>query len=228
MHSHVLHPVVYLFQFFPIAFSALFPLINPIGSAIIFLGLVGPADAVVYKRLARKIALLTVVFLVTVDLVGSLILTFFGISLPVVEVAGGLVLSSMGWRLLNEPDRPEAEPATQVPNSLKALDSRAFYPFTFPLTAGPATVVVTLTLAAHAEQPLLIDSIFSQLGFFIAIIVLCAMVYFAYAYAPQISRKVSRQTIRGVLRIISFILLAIGVQIFWRGAEELLQQAFPR
>lgn len=227
MRAHILHPIVYLIRFFPIALSALFPLINPIGSAVIFLGLVGPADAVVYKRLARKVALLTVLFLVGVDLVGSLVLAFFGISLPVVEVAGGLVLSSMGWRLLSEPDAPDFAPTAQMPNSLHELDSKVFYPFTFPLTAGPGTVVVTLTLAAHAEQPVLIASIFSQIGFFLAIIALCALVYFAYAYAPQISRKISRQTIRGILRIIAFILLAIGVQIFWRGAEELLHQAFP-
>ncbi len=228
MHTSALHSLVHLFEFFPIAFSALLPLINPLGSAIIFLGLVGPADSVVYKRLARRIAVLTVLFLMTVDLVGSLVLTFFGISLPVVEVAGGLVLASMGWRLLNEPDRSVQEPATEAPHSLADLDSRIFYPFTFPITAGPGTVVVTLTLAAHAEQPVLLDGVFNQIGLFLAIAVLCLFVYFAYAYAPTLTRKVSQQTVHGVLRIISFLLLAIGVQIFWRGAEALLLEAFPR
>ncbi len=228
MHNRILPSLVHLFEFFPIAFSALFPLINPLGSAIIFLGIVGPADAVVYKRLARRIAFRTVLFLIAVDLVGALVLTFFGISLPVIEVAGGLVLASMGWQLLNQPDVEIPEPTAQLSNSLQVLDSKVFYPFTFPLTAGPATVVVTLTLAAHAEQPMSLESIFNQLGMFLAIVVLCVMVYFAYAYAPAISRKISRQTIHGILRIIAFILLAIGVQIFWRGAETLLHQAFPR
>lgn len=228
MSRPLFHPLIYLFEIFPIAFSALFPLINPLGSAIIFLGLVGSADGIVYKRLARKIALLTTLFLVAVDLVGSFVLTFFGISLPVIQVAGGLVLASMGWRLLNGPDPPEQASTSRPANSLKELDSRAFYPYTFPLTAGPGTVVVTLTLAAHAQKPVLIESLFSQMGLFLAIAFLCVLVYFAYAYAPQLARKVSPQTIHGVLRIISFILLAIGVQIFWRGAEELLHQAFPR
>lgn len=228
MQRSIFHSVVYMFRFFPIAFSALLPLINPLGSALIFLGLAGPADQIVYKRLARKIAFLTVLFLMAVDLVGSLVLTFFGVSLPVVEVAGGLVLASMGWKLLNEPDRPAQQPATEQPHSLEVLDSQAFYPFTFPVTAGPGTVVVTLTLAAHAEQPVLIDSVFSQIGFFLAICAVCLLVYFAYAYAPTITRKISQQTVQGILRIISFMLLAIGVQIFWRGAETLLQTAFPR
>ncbi len=227
MNTRILHSMLHIVEFFPIAFSALFPLINPLGSAIIFLGMVGPADHVVYKRLARQIALRTVLFLVAVDLVGAFVLTFFGISLPVIQVAGGLVLASMGWRLLNEPD-VEVQTDSQPATSLQVLDSKVFYPFTFPVTAGPATVVVTLTLAAHAERPIMLDSICNQIGMFLAIVLLCGMVYFAYAYAPVIARKISRQTIHGVLRIIAFILLAIGVQIFWRGAEILLQGAFPR
>jgi multiple antibiotic resistance protein len=211
------------FSYFSIGFSTLFPLINPVGSALIFLGVAGPAEPGVYKRLARKIALITVLFLLTIDFVGSFILSFFGVSLPVVEVAGGLVIASMGWKLLNEPDRPAVESAASpAPASMASLDARVFYPFTFPITAGPGTVVVMLALAAHAEQPTLLDNVFSQLGLFAAILVLCLMVYFCYAYAPTITRKISPQTAHGILRIISFLLLAIGVQIFWRGAEKLL------
>lgn len=227
--AHVLHPLLQLFEFFPVAFTALLPIMNPFGSAILFLGLVGPADRIVYQRLARRIAFRTALFLIAIDLLGALILTFFGISLPVVEVAGGLVLASMGWRMLNRPDSEmHAEHEAREPQSLEALDAKAFYPFTFPLTAGPATVVVTLALAAHAERPITLDGIFDQLGMVLAILLLCALVYFSYAYAPEISRRISPQTIHGVLRIVSFLLLAIGIQIFWRGAVELLHQAFPQ
>lgn len=228
MHAHFIPSPLRLVEFFGIAFSALLPVVNPVGSAVIFLGLVGPADARVYRRLAFRIALYTLLFLVLVDLAGALILTFFGISLPVIQVAGGLVLASMGWKLLNQPEGPDIMESSNPSSSLEVLDSKAFYPFTFPLTAGPGTVVVTLTLAAHAEHPASWDSIVSQLGLFLAIVVMCILVYFAYGYAPALSRKIAPQTIHGILRIISFILLAIGVQIFWRGAEALLQQAFPR
>lgn len=223
MHTGLLHSVLRLAEFFPIAFSALFPLINPFGSALIFLGMVGPADSVVYKRLARQIAVRTIIFLVSVDLVGAVVLTFFGISLPVIQVAGGLVLASMGWQLLNQPDVASTPAGAQTANSLESLDAKVFYPFTFPLTAGPGTVVVTLTLAAHADRPTTLMGLFSQLGLFLAIVVLCLMVYFSYAYAPVISRKINPQTAHGILRIIAFILLAIGVQIFWGGAAVLLK-----
>jgi multiple antibiotic resistance protein len=225
MNARIVPLIVRFFDFFTLGFTALFPLINPLGSAMLFLGVAGPADAIVYRRLARRIALYTVLFLMVVDLAGALVLTFFGLSLPVIQVAGGLVLASLGWNLLNQPDAPDPTQVSRPSSSLEELDSKAFYPFTFPLTAGPGTVVVTLTLAAHAQQPTSIDSIFSQLGLFLAIVVLCTMVYFAYGYAPALARKVSRQTIHGILRIISFILLAIGVQIFWRGAETLLREA---
>jgi multiple antibiotic resistance protein len=225
MHARILPQIIRMVDFFTIAFSALFPLLNPFGSAMLFLGLAGPADAIVYRRLARRIAIYTVLFLMFVDLAGALVLTFFGISLPVIQVAGGLVLASMGWNLLNQPDAPATEQASGHSSSLEELDAKAFYPFTFPLTAGPGSVVVTLTLAAHAEQATSIDSIVSQLGLFLAMVVLCVMIYFAYGYAPAVARKISPQTIHGILRIISFILLAIGVQIFWRGAEVLLREA---
>ena len=84
-----------LAKFFGLAFSALLPVINPLGSALMFLGLVGPADSSVYRNLARKIAISTTLFLVIVELVGTALLAFFGISLPVVQVAGGLVLATM-------------------------------------------------------------------------------------------------------------------------------------
>ena len=96
--------VATLAKFFGFAFSALLPVINPLGSALVFLGLVGHAPASVFRRLARKIAISTTIFLLIVELVGTAILAFFGISLPVVQVAGGLVLATMGWTLLNQQD----------------------------------------------------------------------------------------------------------------------------
>ena len=141
-----------LAKFFALAFSALLPLINPLGSALVLLGLVGDAPASVFRDLARKIAIRTTLFLAVVELVGSALLEFFGISLPVVQVAGGLVLATMGWGLLNQnevkadPDRTAVAEA-----SFGSLEQKVFYPLTFPVTAGPGCIVVMLTLSAHAS-----------------------------------------------------------------------------
>src|SRR6202453_4973289 len=93
-----------LWKSFLLAFSALLPLINPLGSALVFLGLAGEAPPEVFRSLARRIAINNVIFLAVIELLGSAILNFFGISLPIVQLAGGVVIAAMGWRVLNEPD----------------------------------------------------------------------------------------------------------------------------
>ena len=210
---------------FGIAFSALLPLVNPIGSALVFYGLIGAAPPEIYRRLARKIAINTVLFLVVIELIGAALLSFFGVSLPIMEVAGGLVLASMGWSLLNQhgADAHQQEKEDRAPASdIDKLFQQTFYPLTFPITAGPGCIVIMLTLSAHASTHRLIPDLFAHLGVFIAIIVLCVLVYFAYAYAPLITRKISPQTANGIVRIIAFLLLCIGVQIAWNGVSSLV------
>lgn len=207
-----------------IAFSALLPLVNPLGSALVFYGLVGTAPPEVYRRLARRIAINTILFLLVIELIGAALLSFFGVSLPIVEVAGGLVLAAMGWSLLNQQgaEAHQQEKANQAPVSDEKLYQQTFYPLTFPVTAGPGCIVIMLTLTAHASTHSLIPNLLSHLGILIAVIVLCVLVYFAYAYAPLITRKISPQTARGVVRVIAFLLLCIGVQIAWNGVSSLL------
>ncbi len=208
-----------------IAFSALLPLVNPLGSALVFYGVVGTAPPEVYRRLARKIAINTVIFLLIIELVGAAILSFFGVSVGIVEVAGGLVLAAMGWSLLNQQgaNAHQQEKEDQAPPSdIEKLYQQTFYPLTFPITAGPGCIVIMLTLTANASIHGLIPKLLAHLGILIAVIVLCVLVYFAYAYAPLITRKISPQTARGVVRVIAFLLLCIGVQIAWNGVSSLV------
>src|ERR1700733_6528971 len=140
-------------KFFALAFSALLPLINPLGSALVLLGLVGHAPPSIYRDLARKIAIRTTLFLAVVELVGTALLEFFGISLPVVQVAGGLVLAVMGWTLLQQAEPKTSPDQAQVNEvSFESLQEKIFYPLTFPLTAGPGCIVVMLTLSAQASS----------------------------------------------------------------------------
>jgi multiple antibiotic resistance protein len=211
-----------LSRFFALAFSALLPLVNPLGSALVFLGIVGNAPAPVFRDLARKIAISMTLFMLAIELVGSSLLQFFGISLPVVQVAGGLVLASMGWSLLNQQETPG--PARVAEVSSGSLKDRVFYPLTFPVTVGPGSIVVMLTLSAHAsvEQGLL-DNVIAHLGISLALLALSATVFLSYRYAPKITERISPPTAHGILRIIAFVLLCIGVQITWNGLHALLQ-----
>jgi multiple antibiotic resistance protein len=223
-----------LWTFFLLAFSAMLPLINPLGSALVFVGLVGPEPPEVYRSLARKIAINTVIFLSVIEVVGSAILNFFGVSLPIVQVSGGIVIAAIGWSLLNENDahanvkNKQAEMEAQVDAGTRDLEEKAFYPFTFPVTAGPGTLVVMLTLSAHASNPTLSKNVLGHLGIFLAVIVLSALIYLCYAYAPKITTSISESTAHGILRVVAFILLSIGVQIAWNGLSVLLASVLKR
>lgn len=209
-------------QFFGLTFTALLPVINPIGSALVFLGMVGVTDSSVYKSLAGKIAVTTALFLLILDVAGATVLKVFGISLPVVQLAGGLVVAAMGWNLLNQKDASGAhDPAPPAPDP-SSLQRKIFYPFTFPLTAGPGVLVVTLTLSAHASRGKLLHIVFAQAGVISGMILMCVAVFAAYAWAPRITAKVSPSTAHGILRVIAFVLLCIGVQIAWMGLSSLL------
>ncbi len=216
-------------KFFGLAFSALLPLVNPLGSALVFLSLVGNEPPEVYRALARKIAINTTIFLLTIQLVGTALFRFFGISLPVVQVAGGLTLAAMGWNLLNkgEPDKKEKE-VEAGGTSLQSLEQKAFYPFTFPITAGPGCIVVMVTLSAHAPVKGVLPDIAAHAGIVIAVLLLSVAVYFCYSRAPKITSRISQQTAHGVLRVIAFVLLCIGVQITWNGLEVLLKTLLVR
>jgi multiple antibiotic resistance protein len=215
-----------LIKFFGLAFSALLPLISPLSSALMFLGIVGDAPTAVFRRLARKIAVSTTIFLVVVELVGTALLAFFGISLPVVQVSGGLVLAIMGWSLLNQQEAQTSPEKTEAAEAVYgSLDQKVFYPLTFPITAGPGCIVITLTLSAHASSKSILNNVMAHTGILLAIVALSFLVYLCYGYAPKISSRIRPQTAHGILRVIAFVLLCIGVQITWNGLETLLKAA---
>jgi multiple antibiotic resistance protein len=217
-----------LWNSFLIAFSALLPLINPLGSALVFLGVAGEAPPEIFRSLARRIAINNVIFLAICELLGSAILNFFGISLPIVQVAGGIVIAAIGWGVLNEKDsqagaRSKREEAVMRPDeTLQDLEKKVFYPFTFPVTSGPGTLVVLLTLSARFSDPIRLHNILGHLGLFLAIVVLSAIVYICYAYAPRITKAIPPSTAHGILRVVGFIVVCIGVQILWNGLTILL------
>ncbi len=218
-----------LWKFFALGFSALLPVVNPLGSALVFLGLVGNAPIETYRALARKIAINMVIFFAVIELIGSSLLGFFGISLGVMQLAGGIVLAMLGWSLLNQKDSAPSPEKTQevapaiTQYEIASLREKAFYPFTFPITAGPGCIVVMLTLSIHAKHPQLSETIFSYVGLFIATVALATSIYLCYAYAPRIARSISPATAHGILRVIAFILFCIGVQIAWNGVDGLLR-----
>jgi multiple antibiotic resistance protein len=199
--------------------AALFPIVNPVGTAPIFLSLTRGASVGTRALLARRLALNGLMLLVVSMLVGTYILAFFGISLPVVQVAGGLVLTATGWSLLSRPPG-ESDAERTVPPTHRDWLQQSFYPLTLPLTVGPGSISVAVTLGANASGRTGPDySII--LGALLAPAVIALTVYVSYAWAERLERMLGESAINVFLRLSSFILLCIGVQILANGIRAL-------
>ena len=209
-------------KFFALAYTALLPVINPLGSALMFLAVVGSLSKEQYRYLARRVAVSMVLFLLVFEGGGAALLNFFGISLPVVQVAGGFVLAAMGWRILNQNESTNGQ-QTSPTSDVGTLDDKIFFPLTFPISAGPACIVVTLTLSAHASRHELYSSVLGHVGMALAIVALGVTIWLCYVYASRITQKIAPAIIRGTLRVVAFVLLCIGVQIAWNGLQAMVK-----
>jgi len=177
--------------------------------------------------MAKAIAVDSFLLLIASTLVGAYVLDFFGLSIPAVQVAGGIVVCAIAWSLLNKPDAPPALSRTSAAAmAAEDLRQRAFYPLTMPLTVGPGAISVALTLGANPERGVRSLAI-TALGHALGILIVAVSVYLCYRYADRILRKLGPTGTSVVIRLSAFILLCIGVQISWNGTHALLASAFP-
>jgi len=202
--------------------TALFPIVNPLGGAPIFLSLTHYYSAEQRRILSRRIALNSFVLIVASYFIGTHILAFFGISLPVVQIGGGLVVVSTGWAMLKQKDEDTTK--NDVHRSVDAHDlfTKAFYPLTLPLTVGPGSISVAITLGAnepHTDHRI----VFSMIGAVIGAVLIAASVYLCYAFADRLAAALGATAMSVIMRLSSFLLVCIGVQIMWNGVSALLK-----
>jgi multiple antibiotic resistance protein len=198
--------------------AALFPIVNPFGSALLFLSLTRSFPANLRRTLCLKVSIYSFILLVVSILIGSHVLHFFGVSIPVVQVAGGLIVSATGWSLLQQKD---ADMKSQVVDPNAALQE-AFYPLTLPITVGPGSISVAITLGAdtartiYAELPLLIAAL-------VAPLIVALSVYISYRSADKLEKVLGSTGLGIFLRLSAFIVICIGVQILWNGVAALIR-----
>lgn len=205
---------------FAATFVALFPVVNPIGDAPIFLAITQAYPQSVRNILARKIAFYGFMLLAGSFLFGTPILDFFGISLVVVRLAGGMVLASTGWKLLNQDDSS----VETKPESLEYALDHAFYPLTLPITVGPGCISIAITLGArfkHEAGPIWERGLLAGL---LGMFALCVLVLICYSRADRLVRVLGKSGTTIITRLSAFILLAIGVQIIWDGLQAGIPQ----
>src|SRR5271170_4605619 len=146
--------------------ATLFPIVNPTGSAVIILNMVGDLEPQVNRMLAQKIAMYSFFILMVSLICGVEILSFFGISIYAVQIGGGLIVTATGWSLLNRP-------GSQTPSGKvgpRDVLGNAFYPYTLPITVGPGAISVAITLGAHLTGSLRAHSILSPLVLISAVV----------------------------------------------------------
>jgi multiple antibiotic resistance protein len=202
--------------------GALFPIVNPIGNTPIFLSLTRGLSSHGRTALARMIALNGLILILTSIFIGTYILAFFGISLPVVQVAGGLIVISTGWALLRQSNDDADDPDGQRECNESDYSRRAFYPLTLPLTVGPGSISVAIAVGANRTNgsewrwPLIA-------GMLLGSALISASIYLSYRFAERIGRTLGNSAMDVVIRISAFILVCIGVQILWNGLSTLLR-----
>jgi multiple antibiotic resistance protein len=204
--------------------SALFPIVNPLGSAPIFLLHTRELTQSQRHTLALYVGWYSLLLMMGSMLAGSYVLRFFGVSLPIVQVGGGLLVFASGWKLLLADDNAGAHSAPGcAPGELPK--HKAFYPLTLPLTVGPGSIATAITLGA--DQPpmgggrLLLSLVAAITGTLIVAItvVLC------YAFSDRLAKAIGPTGIGIVLRLSAFLLLCIGLQIVWNGLSALFHLA---
>src|SRR5277367_634382 len=202
--------------------SALFPIVDPIGGSPVFLLLTRDYPAETRRVLARRIMFNSFVLLIASYTIGSHVLSFFGISIPVVQVGGGLIVISTGWAMLNQKDGGDRDTVTKRTLTCADALNQAFYPLTLPLTVGPGSISVAITLGANETTHHLGASLLAFLAAAIGCAFVAATIYPCYAFADRLASVMSTTGMNVILRLSSFLLVCIGVQIFWNGASKLL------
>jgi multiple antibiotic resistance protein len=201
--------------------SALFPIVDPLGGAPIFLVLTREYSRETRMVLSRQIAIDSFFLMVGSYFIGTHILAFFGISLPVVQVGGGLVVISTGWAMLKQ--KSDDEPATthRTVNSQDPL-RQAFYPLTMPLTVGPGSISVAITLGANAAHYHGIGFLVVALAAIVGSVLIAISIFLCYGFADRLASVLGPTAMSVIMQLASFLLVCIGVQILWNGVRALL------
>lgn len=206
---------------FLLVFGSLFPIVNPPGSAFMFLAHTRTLSRAQRADLAARVAVYAFLIVVGSLYVGSAVLGVFGVSLPALRVGGGLVIAVAGWRLLNAKEGA-TDGDIEIGGAPERLRSAAFYPLTMPLTTGPGTIAVTIALGTgHPFGSEMLS--LATLGGLLAVLSISALIYTCFRFADRMEGLLGRALTDAMMRLFALLLLCIGVEIIWRGVAEMVK-----
>jgi multiple antibiotic resistance protein len=206
---------------FLLGFPALFSIVNPVSGAFIFRTRTVDRSHAERVRLARRVGVYAALVMLVALWAGSYVLAFFGITLPALRCAGGIVVALYAWSSLNAPERREARKTEQIEGAA-GLDDVAFFPLTLPFTTGPGTISVAVALgSAHPLRGIALIPFF--VGMSVAALTVAVLVWVLYSASDQLNRLLGQGASRTITRLSAFFQLCIGVQILITGVTEILR-----
>jgi multiple antibiotic resistance protein len=199
----------------------LLPIINPVSTAPVFVATAGRSQETVH-RLARQVAINSWYVIVASLVLGTHILALFGLSLPVVRIAGGLLVAATGWHMLHHDEQDDVKAAAASKAQVLSeseIFQRSFFPITFPLTTGPGTIAATIALGTQLPRGPLqftLGVVAAMIGAAVTAVVL----YLAFKHAGALLDRLGEVGTLVMMRIIAFLLLSIGIQFIFTGWAE--------
>ncbi len=208
---------------FLFALATLLPFLNPPAIAPIFWTMTAGASTATRTALAKRVAINVAAMLTVAMVAGNVVLSFFGISLAIVRVGGGILVMYSAWRLVNSPDGDSGRVARMAePFTSETAQARAFYPLTFPITCGPGSIAAAITVGASLSDDDRLVSLLRLGGSLPGVMAVSLTLYVCLRFAAQILHRLGENGTAVFMRMSAFIMLCLGVQIFWDGARELL------
>jgi multiple antibiotic resistance protein len=200
--------------------AALFPVVDPVGGVPVFLILTSSAPKELRWQYARKIALNVVLVLIIFLLVGGGVLRFFGISLEVIRIAGGIVVFHAAWHTMNSKPKLTPPENRAAAHRIDHHEDISFMPMTIPMLAGPGSIAVTLGLAAQAGREVSWVTTLNLLAAALAIVLIGIMVYIALRSSTWLLRWLGETGIQALSRMLGLFVLAVGVQLILNGFAD--------
>ena len=205
----------FLFTFIS-AFMALFPVANPVGAGFLVNGLLSGLNDEDRRSIIRRIV--TDYLLVGLGslAVGHFVLSLFGLSLPVIQLGGGLLICRTALQWLGDSDssvgRTQGKDVNPIHKS--AIESQIFYPITFPISIGPGSVSVILTLMASVSMKNgWARGLLSYAIIAVVIVLMCLILYLFLSQGERIIRKIGNSGSIVINKMVAFFTFCVGVQI---------------
>ena len=206
-----------------LVYAALLPIVNPFGMAPIFASMTYGYDLPVRRTMAMRVAVNGMVLLIASLFIGSYVLDFFGVSIAAVQLGGGLVVMISGWRILNQQSNVSDRNLDPHPSSEKIL-TQAFYPLTMPLTVGPGSIAVALTLGSNAQAQSHRQFLTTAAASIIGVAFIGVTIYLCYRFSDELERLLGPTGTSILIRLSAFILVCIGIQIMFNGIDDFYSQ----